>query len=423
MKLFVRYVVIVLLCLFEIHPGFSQEKPLLIGNKVPDLQFTMMINHQGDFKKLSDLKGRLILLDFWFSSCTSCLHAFPKLDSIQKKFKEQVQIVLINDFENEAVIKRFYEKWGKRTGYNLSLPSGLSNKKIKELFPHQSDPHYIWIGKDGKIIAITESDQVTEENIHAILNGKDIVLRQKKEIADFDRDKPLFIKGNGGDGANIKFRSILAGYQDGLGSGVVRHDTGNLISRFGVINSAILELYQLAYQCYFPANRIETDAEDREKFLRTGFESYEWKQSNLYCYEVMTIPVKWDSINTIMQQDLLRSFGIRAYKEKRKMKCLVLSGGSVSYKLETNTDPDMNLSLNKNEKHFIQNYPIAVLAESLDQILPLPFINESNFVGNINMDLPDNLLDIDALKETFKKYGFTIDEKEKDAEIFVLTKK
>jgi len=66
----------------------GEVKPLKIGDKVPDIEFKLVDSKTGGISKgkLSDYKGKLVIIDFWASWCYSCLHKFPKMDELQKKY-------------------------------------------------------------------------------------------------------------------------------------------------------------------------------------------------------------------------------------------------------------------------------------------------------------------------------------------------
>ena len=38
--------------------------------------------------RLSDLKGKLVLLDFWTYCCINCMHILPVLDEVEKKYEK-----------------------------------------------------------------------------------------------------------------------------------------------------------------------------------------------------------------------------------------------------------------------------------------------------------------------------------------------
>ena len=89
----------------------SEFKELRIGDKVPDIEFAML-NYPTQKARLSDFKGKLIILDYWATWCSSCLKQFPKLDSLQRQFKD-VKILLVNSKrtgDTEEKIKSFLEK-------------------------------------------------------------------------------------------------------------------------------------------------------------------------------------------------------------------------------------------------------------------------------------------------------------------------
>jgi len=158
-------------------------KPLTVGDIVPDITFSNLINYPGNSAKLSDFKGKLVILDFWATWCTSCIASFPKVQELQKEFNEQLQILLVTstlhgDDENKvnALLQKLRNK-----NRALHLPIAIDDY-TSELFPRQSVPHYAWINEDGKVLAITGSLEVTKENIAKALEGKPLNLALRREV-------------------------------------------------------------------------------------------------------------------------------------------------------------------------------------------------------------------------------------------------
>lgn len=87
----------VLLLVLAFHLS-AQMTALKIGDQVPDLNFPAFNYNNGKPAgfKFSDLKGKLIILDFWGTFCEPCLEGFSKLDSMQKYFKDRIQIITVN---------------------------------------------------------------------------------------------------------------------------------------------------------------------------------------------------------------------------------------------------------------------------------------------------------------------------------------
>jgi thiol-disulfide isomerase/thioredoxin len=53
--------------------------------------------------RLSDLKGKLVLLDFWTYCCINCMHVLPVLDDVEKKYEKELVVVGVHTakFETE----------------------------------------------------------------------------------------------------------------------------------------------------------------------------------------------------------------------------------------------------------------------------------------------------------------------------------
>lgn len=65
--------------------------PLANGAIAPDFTF---IDKTGVPVKLSDFRGKTVVLDFWATWCVPCLKSFPHTDEVVKKFKDGSVVVL-----------------------------------------------------------------------------------------------------------------------------------------------------------------------------------------------------------------------------------------------------------------------------------------------------------------------------------------
>ena len=85
-----------------------KEKDPLIGQKAPDFQ-TRFLNEE-EFK-LSDQKGKVVILDFWATWCGPCVRALPELLKATSSFnKKNVALLAVNQGESKKVISKFLKK-------------------------------------------------------------------------------------------------------------------------------------------------------------------------------------------------------------------------------------------------------------------------------------------------------------------------
>lgn len=78
-------------------------------NYAPDFSFTSL---QGEYISLEDLRGKVVVLDFWGTWCRPCVDSVPELRSMYKKFSKDSSFVLIgiSSDNEENTWKEFTEK-------------------------------------------------------------------------------------------------------------------------------------------------------------------------------------------------------------------------------------------------------------------------------------------------------------------------
>jgi thiol-disulfide isomerase/thioredoxin len=180
-----------MLCLF--FQAKSQTKPTIkyleVGDKMPDVQITNIMNSKFKNAKISDFKGKLIILDFWNSFCAGCIAGFPKLDSLERQFKGKLQVLLVNpasDHETERSMKIVIDRMNSWSDQPFKLPIVFKDTALYKNFEFYGVPYQVWIGPDGNIIAIPDKTGLTSENIENILAGKKVTLKhsvQKKSTS------------------------------------------------------------------------------------------------------------------------------------------------------------------------------------------------------------------------------------------------
>lgn len=94
----------------------------------------------------AELKGKVIVLNFWFIGCLGCMDEIPKLQMTANKFRGNPDIVFIAVATNTPQeLRRFREREGftyRHIGQALAL---------SKLFGFVGYPKNIVVGRDGKI--------------------------------------------------------------------------------------------------------------------------------------------------------------------------------------------------------------------------------------------------------------------------------
>lgn len=95
-----------------------------------------------------DLKGKILIVDFWATWCQPCRKSMPDLEEIYNKYKGDVLVIGFSKDDNPKVVEDFI-----RNEIKVSYPIGMSNRKIEDRFGGILGlPTAFLIDRNGKII-------------------------------------------------------------------------------------------------------------------------------------------------------------------------------------------------------------------------------------------------------------------------------
>ncbi len=73
--------------------------PLAVGKPAPDVELTLV---DGEKVRLADLKGRVVVLNFWATWCVPCRKELPLLDAYYRRLKDRGLSVYAITVESSA---------------------------------------------------------------------------------------------------------------------------------------------------------------------------------------------------------------------------------------------------------------------------------------------------------------------------------
>jgi len=413
--------------------------PLNIGDTIPEVLWNLplqmvKIGQEGSTAtKLSDYKGKLIILDFWATWCGPCVGSIPKLDSLQHA-EPKAQLISIT-YQKVKDVEALYQKVFRSKKRSFPRSEVVNDTVFHQTFPHQTLPHYVWI-LDNKVLTITDGKDVTLSNIKKALQKHNLAVKQKKDdlAIPYDKAKPLLFRGNGDSHTDFPiYHSLFTGYIPGLprsGYDIIRQPENNSI-KVVFRNVSVDWFYRLAYgngKRFINPSRIEYKVANINELRWNNNKAItydEWKRQNhTFCYELILPYTLEKHLYEFMKQDFDRF--IRPYEAKlvsMKRSCYILkhignmdrlksAGGKPAVKIDRYSCTLKNVFLNR-------------LVEQLDnfyfQNSTKPILNETDYHERVDLNFEADLTNIDALNAALKPYGIQFVEEDRNIETLLIS--
>lgn len=134
----------------EIGERIALLKKLAPGSFAPEFELTT-----SDGKKiaLKDLRGHIVLLDFWASWCGPCMDEMSNVKALYEKYHDRgLEIVGISMDNNKAKWEGAIERAGL-VWHHVSSLKGMNRCPVAKLYQVVAIPKLYIVDKDGKIIA------------------------------------------------------------------------------------------------------------------------------------------------------------------------------------------------------------------------------------------------------------------------------
>jgi len=145
-------------------PLFTQASQILVGYEadVQKADFTLR-DMKGKKVTLSELRGKIVMVNFWATWCPPCIKEMPDLDIIYTHFQSQGLVILSVTDDDPNKVSPFIGRMGYHPPVLLD-----SDSKVRKLFHVNGIPKNFVFNREGKLVA-QSIDQCTQHQFFEML--------------------------------------------------------------------------------------------------------------------------------------------------------------------------------------------------------------------------------------------------------------
>lgn len=147
-----------------VQDDIAQTTLINAGDKAPDFTVEMM---DGSKIKLSSLRGKVVLINFWATWCPPCRQEMSHLqEGVIDHFAGRDLVVLpISRGEERATVEAFLKRM------NYTFPVGLDKSQaIYRQYASNYVPRSVVVGKDGKVVYVAVGyDETIAKEVNAAI--------------------------------------------------------------------------------------------------------------------------------------------------------------------------------------------------------------------------------------------------------------
>ena len=134
----------------------------MLNKPAPDFELSDMEGKQWSLRKL---RGKVVVLNFWFTSCAPCIQEMPELNKLTEAYSPNEVVFLALTFNDEKKVDTFLTR---RKFDFVILPN---SREVDQQYNVHSWPTSMVIDKVGNIKRIVQSNPKIQEEITAAIDS------------------------------------------------------------------------------------------------------------------------------------------------------------------------------------------------------------------------------------------------------------
>lgn len=347
----------------------AQTDPPMLGKVCPDFSMTVIM-HSGAKKNLalSELRGKVVIMEFWATYCSPCIPSLKRFDELQAQFGDAVKFIAISEESREKIDAFMLKK-----GHNNILVATDLNHKLNDMFYHHFIPHTVVIDQDGVIQAFCSPDEIDQFVISKLLNRESVSFTMKHEYQEAsykhskdvlqNYEQPIVVNKP----KNQTYKIEFSNYKEGHATEFIKESS----TEYRFINCPLTLIYQILYDQ--KTSRVFLDVNDKSK--------YSFENHNLYCLELSVPVYLGKNIQEIGLQQLESLFPLRSKLQARIQKVFSIQKSDlqgITNSLDSTGIIQKGLTI-KDLMNYLENNPQLVGN--------LPIINQSGLADDTILDL------------------------------------
>jgi peroxiredoxin len=142
--------------------GVNLPASASVGSSAPDFE---LVNLENERVKLSELRGKIVVLNFWATWCEPCKVEMPYFEQLHQIKFEGLEILGINFDEPQPQVQEFVDE------FNLHFPILLDpGGEVQNLYRVRGYPTTMIVDKDG-VIRYHHIGLITDDQLDHYLIG------------------------------------------------------------------------------------------------------------------------------------------------------------------------------------------------------------------------------------------------------------